>query len=287
MHIRSGRPAKPKQPDRQPQTPHHRRIQPMFRDHQSLPALCQTPQILFPVQDSIEHRSRAGGQNAADPNRHEGEARIPSVEAVDALEDDGEGVEEGKEDGEVEADVEAEVADDGLGEDHMNGPEQGNSEQKLNGREAGGAGSGWWWEAKSSSALLEDDFLIGFLLGEGEEVGEDSCKYYWPLGGILSNGQLIKESAVLSYLRPSPSLVLRRKATDHRPQCRSQERRQHEQRDCNRTMSRRPDFRIRSGSDRQTGRAQESGEEATNEQRGKTLRAGGAQSEQRSDGEGG
>lgn len=176
MYIRSRRPAKPKQPDRQAQTPHHSRIQPMFRYHQSLPPLFQAPQILFTIPDPIQHRSRACRQDAPDPNRHEREPRIPGVEAVDALKDDGKGVEERKEDGEVEADVEAEEADDGLGEDHMNGAEQGNSEQKLNGREAGRTGSGWWGEAKFSSALLEDDFLIGFLLGEGEDVGEDCCE---------------------------------------------------------------------------------------------------------------
>ena len=157
----------------------------MLRDDEGASARRQAALVLPAIPGAIEQQLGKRGEQAADADGDESEAGEAGAEVVDALEDDGEGVEEGEEDGEVEADVDAQEGDDGFGDDHVEGAEERDCQEEFEGGEAGGAGAGGEGEALLKAAVLEDYFFVGFFLGEGEEDGE---------GGEHEDGPLARAS---------------------------------------------------------------------------------------------
>lgn len=85
------------------------------------------------VPDSIDEYSCHNSKAAPKSYTEEGESSEAGVEAVDPLEDDWESVKEAEYDREVEAGVQAEEEDNRLGEQHLDGPKECNSEYEFEG----------------------------------------------------------------------------------------------------------------------------------------------------------
>ena len=79
------------------------------------------------VEEAIAEKDGGDRECAAYADGEEYEAGLFGGEMVDSFEDVGEGGEEGEEDSEVECYVEGEEGDDGFGEEHVEGSDEGDS----------------------------------------------------------------------------------------------------------------------------------------------------------------
>lgn len=83
------------------------------------------------VEVPITEEHRWDSNETAYSNRQEHESALLSVEVVDRAEDVGECREEAEEYGEVECHVETQESHDGLGDKHVERPEDGDGEEEL------------------------------------------------------------------------------------------------------------------------------------------------------------
>ena len=126
MDVRARRPREPEEGDGEQEATQNSGVEAFLgREVRSI-ARGATLEGFLAVNEAVDEDEECSGEDAADSDSQEGEAGFTGVEVVDSLEDEGEGVEEAEEDAEVEGGVDGEEGDDGFGEEHAEGAEDGN-----------------------------------------------------------------------------------------------------------------------------------------------------------------
>ena len=261
MDILPRRPREPEQRKREQHRPHHRAVEPVLG--LQLRVVARGAGLVRPLlicnRVNIDKQPRS--QDDTKPDTEESEPALARVEAVDAVEDDGERVEEAEQDAEVECRVHAETRDDGLGAEHAQRTQDRDEEEELDAGEAGGERVGWRRDGKALRAVLEDDFLVGFLRREGDGVGEEADEEDGPLG-------------------PAPALGLGGEAADRGPDGGAEEGGQEEDGAGGGAVDGGPEVGVCAGADGEGACADGAGEEAAHQQGAEVGGEAGAEGEE-------
>jgi len=127
------------------------------------------------INEFIAQHANYETQQGADHETQECDSALLGCELVDDGEDVREGNEEGVHCREAERDVDGEECNDGLNEEHVKGPCEGDHNEELESCGASGAG-GWEDDSSLLAAVGEDGLFVGFPGADDKHVGESGEK---------------------------------------------------------------------------------------------------------------